>query len=358
MTSDILNSIKATLYDRISNPLLGAFFASWFIWNYKFVWVLFSASTFPEKFQHIDKILYPAGYLMFWHFLVMPACFAYLYLYWLPKLSHIVYEHYQTKQKELKEIKQKIEDEIPLTQEESRKLRTEIRMLEVKHQEEMEMNRQKYQDQDMEVVRMTSEIDQLRNNLADAENKTESKISKYEADLRILNDEKERLELENKQLKGEMIVVKTRLEVAEEKQGAMISASQSEDGQHGSFIEKNRQRLQDEVRDLKDALEKEKQKSKNKENIEFPISGDGLTVLLFLANNEKAYSSTRLSSKLVFDKKRMVETLEDLQTGGFIDSQGSRDARQELYYNVTKKGMDFLKDYHYLDHLADRGFDA
>lgn len=196
MTSDILNSIKATLYDRISNPLVGAFFVSWIIWNYKFVWVLFSASTFAEKFQYIDVELYPTVIHMLGYILLAPAVFTYLYLYQLPKLSHIVYEHYQIKQKELKEIKQKIEDETPLTKEESRKLRTEIRMLEVKHQEEMDARKQKYDDQDVEVMRMTSEIDQLRNNLADIENKNKIKISDAEEAMAALKNENAKLMIE------------------------------------------------------------------------------------------------------------------------------------------------------------------
>jgi len=172
MTGDILNSIKATLYDRISNPLIGAFFASWFIWNYKFVWVLFSASSFPEKFKHIDKILYPTDFLMFWHFVIMPACFAYLYLYWLPKLSHMVYRHHQTKQKELKKIRQEIEDETPLTQEEYRKIRFNVRVLESKHQQEMD-----------ELIAKHKATDDAFNDLVSANEKSAAEISDLTAKL-------------------------------------------------------------------------------------------------------------------------------------------------------------------------------
>lgn len=56
--TEILNSIKAILYDRAVSPLFGTFAAAWTFWNYKFFLVLFSSMEIEGKLAYIQYVLY------------------------------------------------------------------------------------------------------------------------------------------------------------------------------------------------------------------------------------------------------------------------------------------------------------
>ena len=71
MIDDIKKSISATLYERTTSPLFGAFFFSWVVWNWKIIIALFfttSKELKVTKFEYIDSnllnlfegLIYPA----------------------------------------------------------------------------------------------------------------------------------------------------------------------------------------------------------------------------------------------------------------------------------------------------------
>lgn len=111
MFEQFTNSIKATLYDRISNPLSNSFLFSWVLWNYKIVVILFSSLRPYEKINEIDifisttifKVNFyePLGYWCSNGFL-FPLLSALLYLYIYPIPSKIIYEHWLKKRKNFK----------------------------------------------------------------------------------------------------------------------------------------------------------------------------------------------------------------------------------------------------------------
>jgi hypothetical protein len=123
MIDDLPKTIKAQLYERINSPLLGSFLLSWATWNYKFIVVLFSAMSVEKTFAYIDQTLYPT----FWDKVLMygiyPLATSALLIYAYPYPAKWVYEFSRNRQKELKEIQQKIDDETPLTKEEARAIR-------------------------------------------------------------------------------------------------------------------------------------------------------------------------------------------------------------------------------------------
>lgn len=123
MVEDAIKSIKAILYERATSPLLGAFFASWSVANYKLIFVLFSSMEVTSKFTFIEKELYPTICDSVWHLLALPTFGALFLIFVYPFPAKYVYEFWRQQQKQLKEIKQRIEDETPLTIEESRELR-------------------------------------------------------------------------------------------------------------------------------------------------------------------------------------------------------------------------------------------
>lgn len=67
-----LDSIKTTLQERIASPFLGAFALSWFAYNYRFIWVLFSDYDTDYKFSYIDIFLYPSSEIFWNHWVYYP----------------------------------------------------------------------------------------------------------------------------------------------------------------------------------------------------------------------------------------------------------------------------------------------
>lgn len=129
---DLLKTLKAHLYERVSSPLLFSFIVSWMVWNYKFVLILVSSMSATDKFLAIDllDLHFASGYeWLYWPIfgLIAPltSALAYIYLYPLPAAK--VYRYVREKQRELKEIQTKIDDETPMTREESRELQSAIR---------------------------------------------------------------------------------------------------------------------------------------------------------------------------------------------------------------------------------------
>lgn len=138
MIKDVLNSIKAHLYERASSPLLGAFVISWGIWNYRFLLVLSSSLSIEEKFSYIDTKIFCDTYTFLLYGGIYPVLTALLFIFAYPYPAKWVYEYSRNRQRELKEIRQKIDDETPLTKEESRNIKREALNIEISLQAELD----------------------------------------------------------------------------------------------------------------------------------------------------------------------------------------------------------------------------
>jgi hypothetical protein len=145
---DLLKTVKAHLYERVSSPLLFSFIGSWILWNYKFVLIVASSMSTTDKFLAIDflDLHFPSGFeWLYWPTfgLIAPliSALAYIYVYPLPAAK--VYRYVREKQKELKEIQTEIDDETPMPREESRELRSEMRKL-ARELEDTQAERQKF----------------------------------------------------------------------------------------------------------------------------------------------------------------------------------------------------------------------
>ena len=156
MMEDVSKSIKANLYEKASSPLAGAFSLSWFIWNYKLILTIFSGLKLKEKIEYIEIILYPDFITTITVGFGYPLLSAVLLILIYPHPAKWIYEYWHTRQKELKEIKQKIEDDTPLTIEESRQLRRELLRLESDYDEEISKK-------NLEVDRLKEIIDRYEN---------------------------------------------------------------------------------------------------------------------------------------------------------------------------------------------------
>ena len=166
---DVFKSIKAFLYDRSSSPLFGAFLVAWSVWNYRVISILLSNETLAVKFTNIDEIFKPIEITLFqYNFsiygeiingFIYPVLATLVYIYIYPILAKPVYEHSLQKQKELRDIKQKEEDNRLLSVEESRKLYNKISVLQSEFDEETEM----YRNQISSLTQTIKELERNQN---------------------------------------------------------------------------------------------------------------------------------------------------------------------------------------------------
>jgi hypothetical protein len=128
---DFMKTVKAQLYERVTSPLVFAVVVSWALWNYRFVLIVLSSLSATDKFFAIEML--PSQYASSFAYWVQfgflyPLLSASFYLFLLPIPSRRVYEYVRKEQKKLKEIQTRIDDETPLTQEEARLLRSDLRL--------------------------------------------------------------------------------------------------------------------------------------------------------------------------------------------------------------------------------------
>lgn len=160
--NDLITSIKADLYERAASPLFGMFSISWALWNYKLIMVIFSSMEIKAKLEFISQDLYPELVASILQAGIYPAITTAVFIFIYPYPAKYVYEHTRNRQKELKEIKQKIEDETPLTIEESREIRRELIKLELEYDKELERRKD-------ENDRLKEVIEELNNKSSELE---------------------------------------------------------------------------------------------------------------------------------------------------------------------------------------------
>ncbi|EKF9659542.1 hypothetical protein O1C77_003563 [Vibrio cholerae] len=176
MFEDITKSIKANLYDRVSSPLFGAFAISWLLWNFKVVLVVFSSLTAIEKINYLEgTLVYSDTVDLILRGLLYPvfSSIAFLVLYPIP--AKWAFGYWSRKQKELKVLKQEIEDETPLTLEESRRIRRDSVRLEIEFEEEIARKEE-------EIVRLKEVIQSLQSAEVSSSRKVEKEPSNTSID--------------------------------------------------------------------------------------------------------------------------------------------------------------------------------
>jgi hypothetical protein len=175
MLNDIKDSIKAKLYDFAYTPFMSSVLISWVVLNHKYLLVFFADYDLEKKLAllkgwnfalHTPWFTLPCAMNVF-----EPILFGLFYVFVYPKISKEFYGYTLERTKELKIIKQDIEDETPLTVKESQGIRKEIDYL-------------------------TIERDEIRNRLTKTEQYYEQK---YFAEISSLKEENESLKksLEN-----------------------------------------------------------------------------------------------------------------------------------------------------------------
>jgi hypothetical protein len=135
---DIKKSILNTLNERISSPLIGGYIISWILWNYKTVFVLLSTKSIEDKFYFINKIIYHDNLHFIVSGLFAPLIFSLFFIFAFPYPEKLIYKFWHRRKKELRDEKQKIDNEKLLTVAESRDLYEKTIKIESEYYENLE----------------------------------------------------------------------------------------------------------------------------------------------------------------------------------------------------------------------------
>ena len=215
--SDIITSIKATLYERISNPLIGTFVLSWLLWNYRLIWVLLSSMQTTDKFTYIDIILYPfkwdwtnkllhiENFITPLYLFVGPLLTTLVYIYIIyPKFSKRVFEDHSNNTKLFQEIKIGIEDDTPVNHEKYRELKRKFRSLEELYSSQIDNRETKIKKINQENSNLERDTKDYRKRINDLE-----ESAKNHQNLSIRNDKLEKnLDHANNLLDKNKLIIK------------------------------------------------------------------------------------------------------------------------------------------------------
>lgn len=129
MIDDIKDSIKAKLYDFAYTPFMSSVLISWVLINHKYLLVFFAEYDLEKKLPILRN--WDFAFHTPWFTVpcilnsLVPILFGLFYVFAYPKINKKFYEYTLERNKELKKIKQEIEDETPITQEQARELKRE-----------------------------------------------------------------------------------------------------------------------------------------------------------------------------------------------------------------------------------------
>lgn len=116
MGEELKNSIKAKLYDFAYTPFMSSYVISWILFNHKYLLVYFGTSTLDDKLLYLGEC-----HVEF----LFPLYVALIYVFIYPAIALVFYYVTLWYNKQTMRIKQRIEDETPITQEKARELKRE-----------------------------------------------------------------------------------------------------------------------------------------------------------------------------------------------------------------------------------------
>lgn len=202
--SDIINTVKATLYERISNPLISTFIVSWLIWNYKFILVFFSSSLNTiQKIDYIKSDIFHFTLSPFFTLsnastilvaLVAPILTSLFYLYVIyPRWGKRVYETHKEHIKEYIDIKVKIDGETSMSEEDVRALKAKLRNIENINSKQIDLKENEIQILRTDLDNATDDAAKSRTQLSEIQGKqlNYDKMEEQLSKLKKTNEQKE-----------------------------------------------------------------------------------------------------------------------------------------------------------------------
>ena len=123
---EMIDSLRLQIHERLSSPLFGSLLLAWVAWNHRFLVVLFSNLSVKERFDIIDQQLYTTGWDKWGKGLFCPLVTAILFILVYPYPAKWLYGYWHKRQREQKELRDKIEGATLLTVEESNDIRRQV----------------------------------------------------------------------------------------------------------------------------------------------------------------------------------------------------------------------------------------
>jgi len=151
---DLIGSIRKHIDERLASPLTSSFVFAWCLWNYKFFVILFSRNSATVTFALIDSVCFPSHWDYLLRGFLLPLISALIYIFLYPYPSKFVYEFWQKSQRDIAQLKLKIEDETPLTIADSRLLREQHREMLKRIQANQDEYDSMVADKDSEIARL------------------------------------------------------------------------------------------------------------------------------------------------------------------------------------------------------------
>ncbi|HIF9255746.1 TPA: hypothetical protein ACX6Q6_002742 [Photobacterium damselae] len=183
MIADAMTSIKAYLYEKAVSPLLGSLIISWCAWNYKFLLMLVSGLSFPDKLRYIN-ILYTDDYLFYGQGIIFPFITSMVYLFVFPFPAKWVYQFSLKRQQVLNELKNKVQENELLTLEQSKAIRNQLAETEKHFEDLVERKERALEARDKEISELRTLLKSENNesmSKAKADKTSEDKTSEDKA---------------------------------------------------------------------------------------------------------------------------------------------------------------------------------
>jgi len=184
MFQEAIASLRMSLRERVTSPLLGAFIGAWLVWNYQFILIVFSGMHTITKIEYITGTLYADWQTaILFHFLG-PLFAAGLFILLYPFPAKWAFHYTGLRRQKLLELKYKLEGQEPISPEKALTLREEIAKLNTRYIEEMQKQVEKNDELEKIVSERTSEITDLRSKMDNLKAKAPREIT--ESDFRLL----------------------------------------------------------------------------------------------------------------------------------------------------------------------------
>lgn len=177
MFSEVLNSIKAYLYDKAASPLLGSLAISLALWNFKILMLFFSGTSYAVKVWEMDYFYSQPFFLVdglswltnYWMCVyILPVLTALFYIYVFPRFSHKVFEYSYNKQIDLNNKKKQLQESELITEEEKRELLSRIESLNIEHRAAVIKLRQEISELESQLDTVINEREELQQQVQDS----------------------------------------------------------------------------------------------------------------------------------------------------------------------------------------------
>ena len=123
---NLITSFQDHIRDRLSSPLAAAFAASWGLFNYRFLLVLFSSKSVEEKLIFIDQVHFSSLQQIWLNGITYPLAAAVGYIFLYPPISRFVMAYLLGQQRLARELRHVIVQETPLSKEGAAELRSQF----------------------------------------------------------------------------------------------------------------------------------------------------------------------------------------------------------------------------------------